>query len=127
VIARGTPPAASPIARPGVAFVIYTSGSTVDAKGVGWSETRAAFDWRADPPTREQLERQRAAPSGIAVPLCTALGLQDLLRTLHDGLSTVLLDVPFRVGLEQARAFGVRRLRLTPTHVDVLLATTTEL
>ncbi len=126
-IARGTPPAWSPIARPDVAFVIYTSGSTVDAKGVVWSETRAAFDWRADPPTREQLERHRAAPSGIAVPLCTALGLQDVLRTLNDGSSTVLLDVPFRVGLEQARVLGVGRMRLTPTHVDVLLATAIEL
>src|SRR5262249_18303684 len=69
---------------------------------------------------------QRAAPSGVCVPLCTALGLQDVLRTLHDGLSTVLLDVPFRVGLEQACALGVGRLRLTPTHAGGLLAATIE-
>jgi acyl-CoA synthetase (AMP-forming)/AMP-acid ligase II len=112
-----------PIARPGLAFVIFTSGSTADAKGVAWSETRAGYDWRSEPPTK----LQRAAPSGIAVPLCTALGLQDVLRVLHDGLACVLLDVPFQAGLEQARALGVNRMRLTPTHVDVLLATTIEL
>ncbi|HEY3804269.1 MAG TPA: class I adenylate-forming enzyme family protein [Kofleriaceae bacterium] len=126
-VVRGAAPSWEPIARPGLAFVIYTSGSTVDAKGVAWSETRVMFDWRANTPTRGQREHQRRAPGGIAVPLCTALGLQDLLRTLYDGMSTVLLDTPFRVGLEQARALGVWRLRLTPTHVDVLLATTLEL
>lgn len=119
----GPPVPWSPIARPGLAFIIYTSGTTVDAKGVAWSETRAAFDWRAAPPPADA----HAAPTGVTVPLCTALGLQDVLRTLHDGRSTVLLDTPFRVGLEQARALGVSRLRLTPTHVDVVLATAVEL
>ncbi|HEX4454973.1 MAG TPA: class I adenylate-forming enzyme family protein [Kofleriaceae bacterium] len=115
------------IARPGLAFIIYTSGSTRDAKGVAWSDVRAAYDWRASPPDPRRAAAMRAAPSAIAVPLCTALGLQDALRSLHDGVPTVLLDTPFRAGLEQARALGVGRLRLTPTHVDVLLATSLEL
>ena len=123
VFTPGPPIAWTPVARPGLAYIIYTSGSTVDAKGVAWSESRAAFDWRVDPPT----EADAAAPSGVCVPLCTGLGLRDVLRTLHDGTSTVLLDVPFRVGLDQMRSLGVGRLRMTPTHVDVLLATTIEL
>jgi acyl-CoA synthetase (AMP-forming)/AMP-acid ligase II len=115
------------IARLGLAFIIYTSGSTRDAKGVAWSDVRAAYDWRASPPDPHRFELLRAAPSAIAVPLCTALGLQDALRNLHDGVPTVLLDTPFRAGLEQVRALGVGRLRLTPTHVDVLLASSIEL
>ena len=121
-LTAGPPLGWTPVARPGLAYIIYTSGSTVDAKGVAWSESRAAFDWRADPP-----EHVDSAPSGVCVPLCTGMGIRDVLRTLHDGTSTVLLDVPFRVGLDQARALGVDRMRLTPTHVDVLLATTIEL
>jgi acyl-CoA synthetase (AMP-forming)/AMP-acid ligase II len=107
-----------PVARPGLALVIFTSGSTADGKAVAWSEVRLAHDWTSTPPT----PLQRAGPGGVAVPLSSALGIQDVIRNLWHGLATVLLAVPFRVGLEQARGLGVNRLRLTPTHVDVLLA-----
>ena len=110
------------VARPGIAHIIFTSSSTADPKGVVWSEVRAGFDLAVRP-----TELQRAAPGGIAVPLCSALGLQDLLRALHYRLATVLLDTPFRAGLDQVRALGVNRLKLTPTQVEVLLASGMEL
>ncbi len=121
-LAPAVAPPWQPEKRFGLAHIIYTSSSTADAKGIAWSEARAEHDW-ALPTT----PLQRAGPGGIAVPLCSALGLQDLLHVLYQGLATVLLDVPFRAGLEEARVLGVNRVKLTPTQVDVLLATTEEL
>jgi acyl-CoA synthetase (AMP-forming)/AMP-acid ligase II len=120
---RAVPHAWEPVRRPGIAHIIFTSGTTSEAKGVVWSTSRAEFDWAL----REPPPLHRAAPGAIAVPLSAAFGLQDLLRSLYHGLATVLLDAPFRVGVEQARALAVNRLKLTPTHVSMLLATAAEL
>jgi acyl-CoA synthetase (AMP-forming)/AMP-acid ligase II len=115
---------AAAILRPGrISHVIFTSGSTADTKGVVWSEVRAEYDWRLFPPT----PMQRAAPAAIVVPLSTSLGLQELLRHLAHGLSVALIEVPFRAGIELLRGLDVNRVKLTPTHAEMLLSAPEEL
>lgn len=113
---------ADAIARPELALVVFTSGSTADAKGVAWSEARMLHDWEIAP-----APLHLAGPSGICVPLSTALGLQEALRGLYHGLPFVLLATPFPLGLAQMQTLGVNRIKLTPSHVDILLATAHEL
>src|SRR5262249_27572285 len=69
----------------------------------------------------------RGRPSGIAVPLCTALGYTELTRSLYHGTSVALLGTPFPAAIAEAREIGVDRVKLTPTHVELLLATAEEL
>lgn len=121
---RTAPLAWEPVPRAdGIAHIIFTSGTTSESKGVVWSESRAGFDWAVRPPP----PLHRAAPGAISVPLSAAFGLQDLLRSLYHRLATVLLDSPFPVGIAQARALAVNRIKLTPTHVAMLLASAEEL
>jgi acyl-coenzyme A synthetase/AMP-(fatty) acid ligase len=106
-----------------IAHILFTSGSTADGKGVVWSELRAGYDWMLSPPPRIA----RGRPAGIVVPLCTSLGYHELTRALYHGTSVALLDAPFPAAIAQARELGVDRIRLTPTHVELLLATAEEL
>jgi acyl-coenzyme A synthetase/AMP-(fatty) acid ligase len=106
-----------------IAHLLFTSGSTADGKGVVWSELRAGYDWMIGAPPRIA----RGRPAGIVVPLCTSLGYQELTRALYHATSVALLDAPFPAAIAQARELGVDRIRLTPTHVELLLATAEEL
>jgi acyl-coenzyme A synthetase/AMP-(fatty) acid ligase len=105
------------------AHLIFTSGSTASGKGVAWSELRAGFDWMLTEPGRAARER----PSGIVAPLCTSLGYSDLAHALYHATSVALLDAPFPAAIAQARDLGVDRLRFTPTHAELLLATAEQL
>lgn len=120
---RTEPPPWQPVRRPGIAHIVFTSGTTSEAKGVVWSEARAGFDWAM----REPPPLHRAGPGAIAAPLSTAYGLQDLLRSLYDGVATVLLEPPFLAGVAQVRELEVNRIKLTPTHVSLLLASAEQL
>lgn len=112
-----------PVRRdPGISHVIFTSGSTAETKGVIWSELRAGFDWSASTP---HANRQR--PGGIHAALCTGLGFYELLQAFHHGSAVALLHAPFLATLAQIRDLGVDRLRITPTHVEMLLATAEQL
>jgi long-chain acyl-CoA synthetase len=102
-----------------IAHLIFTSGSTANGKAVVWSELRAGFDWMIHRPRAAARER----PAGIVVPLCTALGYHELAGALYHGTSVALLDAPFPAAIAIARALGVGRLKLTPTHVELWLAT----
>ena len=108
---------------PATAHILFTSGSTADGKAVAWSELRAGHDWMISRPPRVA----RARPSGIVSPLCSSLGYHELVRSLYHGTSVALLDAPFPAAIAQARALGVDRVKLTPTHVELLLATAEEL
>ncbi|HEX3758944.1 MAG TPA: class I adenylate-forming enzyme family protein [Kofleriaceae bacterium] len=101
----------------GISHVIFTSGSTAETKGVIWSELRASFDWSAS----ATLASRR--PAGIHASLCTGLGFYELLHALYHGNAVALLHAPFLATLAQIRDLGVDRLRITPTHVEMLLAT----
>ncbi|HEX4421353.1 MAG TPA: class I adenylate-forming enzyme family protein, partial [Kofleriaceae bacterium] len=119
-LAQDLAPAQAPVPRdPRISHVIFTSGSTAETKGVVWSELRASFDWSAGAP---QANRQ-GRPGGIHAALCTGLGFHELLHALHHGIAVALLHAPFMATLAQIRELGVDRLRLTPTHVEMLLAT----
>jgi len=106
-----------------IAHIIFTSGSTASGKGVVWSELRAGFDWMNTQPRADARER----PAGIVAPLCSSLGYHDLVHSLYHRARVVLLDAPFPAAIAQARSLGVDHLRLTPTHVELLLATAFEL
>lgn len=106
-----------------IAHIIFTSGTTAGGKGVVWSELRARFDWMINKPRR----RMRRRIAGVVVPLCTALGYHDLVNALYHRTRVALLDPPFAAAIAQARALGVGRIKLTPTHVELLLATSEEL
>lgn len=106
-----------------IAHILFTSGSTASGKGVVWSELRAGYDWRLGAPGRTA----RAQPSGIAAALSTSLGYHELVRSLYHGTSAVLLDAPFPAAIALAAELGVGRIKLTPTHVELLLATAGEL
>lgn len=106
-----------------IAHVIFTSGSTANGKGVVWSELRAGFDWLINRPRPVA----RARPAGIVAPLSSALGYHELVHALYHAMSVVLLDAPFPAAIAQARDLGVDRWKLTPTHVELLLATAEEL
>ena len=122
--ASATAAAWDPIRRAeAIAHIIFTSGSTASGKGVVWSELRAGFDWMLNRPRPVARER----PAGIVVPLCTALGYHELAGSLYHKTSVALLDAPFQAALAQARELGIHRLKLTPTHVELLLATAEEL
>lgn len=113
-----------PLRRPeAIAHILFTSGSTASGKGVVWSELRAGFDWMISAPRRAA----RGRPSGIVAPLCSSLGYHELARSLVHGTSVALLDAPFPAAIAQVRELGVDRLKLTPTHVELLLATAEEL
>ena len=123
-IALATAPTWEPVRRAaGAAHILFTSGSTADGKAVVWSELRAGHDWMISRPPRAARER----PSAIAVPLCSSLGYHELVRSLYHGTSVALLDAPFAAALEEARSLGVERMKLTPTHIELLLATAEEL
>lgn len=114
-------PPSDPVRRdPRISHVLFTSGSTAETKGVVWSELRASFDWSAGAP---QANRPAARPGGIHAALCTGLGLHELLHALYHGHAVALLHAPFLATLAQIRELGVDRLRLTPTHVEMWLAT----
>jgi acyl-coenzyme A synthetase/AMP-(fatty) acid ligase len=118
---------AEPVRRdPRISHVLFTSGSTAETKGVIWSELRAGFDWSASAP---QASRRGPAsrPGGIHAALCTGLGFHELLHALYHGHAVALLHAPFLATLAQIRELGVDRLRLTPTHVEMLLATAEQL
>ncbi|HEX3482245.1 MAG TPA: class I adenylate-forming enzyme family protein [Kofleriaceae bacterium] len=111
-----------PVRRdPRISHVIFTSGSTAETKGVIWSELRAGFDWSAGAPHQRRDGDRR--PGGIHAALCTGLGLYELLHAFHHGTAVALLHAPFMATLAQIRELGVDRLRITPTHVEMLLAT----
>jgi acyl-coenzyme A synthetase/AMP-(fatty) acid ligase len=105
------------------AHILFTSGSTADGKAVAWSELRAGHDWRITRPPRVA----RGRPSAIVAPLCSSLGYHELARSLCHGTSVALLDAPFPAAIAQADSLGVDRVKLTPTHVELLLATAEEL
>lgn len=108
---------------PRTSHIIFTSGSTAGSKGVVWSELRTSFDWLINRPKA----MHREGPAAIVVPVCTSLGFHELVRTLHFGLSAVIVDVPFVAALEELRELGANRIKLTPTHVELLLATAVEM
>jgi acyl-coenzyme A synthetase/AMP-(fatty) acid ligase len=119
-----TAPAWDPAPRAaGTAHILFTSGSTADGKAVAWSELRAGYDWMINRPPRAA----RGRPSGIVAPLCSSLGYHELVRSLYHGASAALLDAPFPAAIAQARELDVDRVKLTPTHVELLLATAEEL
>ncbi|HMG21235.1 MAG TPA: fatty acid--CoA ligase family protein, partial [Kofleriaceae bacterium] len=130
VVELGAP--AAPAAAPGweplrraeaIAHILFTSGSTASGKGVVWSELRAGYDWMISAPPRAA----RGRPSGIAAPLCASLGYHELVRSLYHGASVALLDAPFPAAIAEARRLGVDRIKVTPTHVELLLATAEDL
>lgn len=107
---------------PTISHVLFTSGSTARAKGIVWSQLRAGYDWRM---TQQLPEPPR--PGGIIAPLCTGLGLHDLLRSLYQRRDVAILDMPFLAAIAEIDALGIDRLKLTPTHVEILLATAAEI
>jgi acyl-coenzyme A synthetase/AMP-(fatty) acid ligase len=131
-LSAATAPPSDPVRRdPRISHVIFTSGSTAETKGVIWSELRASFDWSASAPhANRQGQGQgqgqgqdRNRPGGIHASLCTGLGFHELLHAFYHGNAVALLHAPFMATLAQIRDLGVDRLRITPTHVEMLLAT----
>ena len=119
-LSAATAPPAEPVRRDArISHVIFTSGSTADTKGVIWSELRASFDWSTGAPHAHRQGR----PGGIHASLCTGLGFYELLHAFYHGNAVALLHAPFMATLAQIRDLGVDRLRITPTHVEMLLAT----
>jgi hypothetical protein len=117
-----------PVRRdPRISHLIFTSGSTAETKGVIWSELRAGFDWSASAPQARRQGRDRPRPGGIHASLCTGLGFHELLHAFYHGSTVALLHAPFMATLAQIRELGVDRLRITPTHVEMLLATAEQL
>ncbi len=118
-LSAASAPPADPVRRdPRISHVIFTSGSTAETKGVIWSELRAGFDWAAGArPGGDQR------PGGIHASLCTGLGFYELLHAFYHGHAVALLHAPFMATLTQIRELEVDRLRITPTHVEMLLAT----
>jgi len=118
VIGPGQPIAWEPVPRdPRTALIIFTSGTTASPKAVVWSEARLAFDLATAAVVRT------TTPGAIAAPLSTSFGLKDLILALYRGQSTVLVDVPFPWGLEEALRLGIERIKLTPTHALLALGT----
>jgi long-chain acyl-CoA synthetase len=123
-LSAATAPPSDPVRRdPRISHVIFTSGSTAETKGVIWSELRASFDWSASAPHANRPGQDRGRPGGIHASLCTGLGFYELLHAFHHGTAVALLHAPFMATLAQIRDLGVDRLRITPTHVEMLLAT----
>lgn len=120
----GAAPGWAPVRRAeATSHILFTSGSTANGKAVVWSELRAGYDWMITQPR----PAARARPAGIVAPLCTSLGYHDLVHSLYHGMNVALLDAPFPAAIAQARDLEVDRLRLTPTHVELLLATAEDL